>query len=512
LPRTARALRDSIGSLASERREASRFGGRLLEATIAQVYGPGRKRCFSGATPAALERLFDEPMPETGRSAEFLLRRLRSSVFPHSMQMSHPRVFGLFSPAPLPVAALAELPAAFLNQSLDVWKAAPVATHVELRLIRWITDRIGFGTAAFGILTSGGGLANLIALKMARDRALGAAVRRRGVGARQRRLRVYASDQAHFSIERALDLLGLGSSALVRIRADARLKLPPERLEAALRRDRARGLEPIAVVATAGTTSTGTVDPLGAIGSLARKAGAFYHVDAAYGGALVFSNRERAVLKGIERADSVTIDPHKWLFQPFSLAGLFVRDRRALESSFRIEPGYLHKSLDPEPERLDFYHYSPEGSRPFRGLKLWLTLQRLGRAGLAARVERTLEVARHLERAVAADSCFEGCGVSAELASVCFRYLPAWARAGAAARRGPRARQRLNAAQTAIQQAVERGGFAWFPTIVLRGDVYFRFGVFNARTRERDVDETLAHVRRTAALLGLEAGRGGPRR
>lgn len=512
MPRLVHDERKSIESLASERREASLLGRRLLEETIAQVYGRGRQRSFSGATPAELERLFDEPLPEAGRSAASVVRRLRSRVFAHSMQMSHPRVFGLFSPAPLPVAALAELPAAFLNQSLDVWKASPAATHVEMRLVRWITDRIGFGKRAFGVLTSGGGLANLIGLKLARDRALGPAVRRRGVSGRQGRLRVYASDQAHFSVERALDLLGLGAAALVRIRADSRLKLPPERLEAALRRDRRRGFVPIAVVATAGTTSTGTVDPLDAIGRVARAAGAHYHVDAAYGGALIFSDRERALLRGIERADSVTIDPHKWLFQPFSLAGLFVRDRHALEASFRIEPGYLHKSLDPEPERLDFYHYSPEGSRPFRGLKLWLTLQRLGRAGLSARVERTLEVARHLERAVAADERFEGCGVPAELASVCFRYLPRWARErGAAGRRGPAARRRLNAAQTAIQQAVERGGFAWFPTIVLRGEVHFRFGVFNYRTGERDVDDVLAHIRRTAARLGLEAGRSGGR-
>jgi glutamate/tyrosine decarboxylase-like PLP-dependent enzyme len=497
-------------SLEADRREALSLGQDLLEATIAQVFDTGQRRCFSGVSPAELERLFDEPLPETGRSPAAIVRRLRSDVFAHSMQMSHPRVFGLFSPAPLPVAALAELPAAFLNQSLDVWKAAPAGTHVELRLIRWITGRIGFGAGAFGVLTSGGGLANLIGLKMARDRAL-RACRRRGVGAAGARLRVYASDQTHFSVERALDLLGLGSRALVRVPADSRLKLSPERLEAVLRRDRGRGLEPMAVVATAGTTSTGTIDPLAAIGRVARHAGAHYHVDAAYGGALLFSNRERGLLNGIERADSVTIDPHKWLFQPFSLAGLFVPNRRRLESSFRIEPGYLHKSLDPEPQRLDFYHYSPEGSRPFRGLKLWLTLQRLGRAGLAARVERTLDVARYLERAVAAEPRFEACDAPVELASVCFRYLPRWARRQASQARSAAGRRRLNAAQTAIQQAIERGGFAWFPTIVLRDTVYFRFGVFNPRTSERDVDKVLAHVLRTAARLGLERDLGGGR-
>ncbi len=154
----------------------------------------------------------------------------------------------------------------------------------------------------------------------------------------------------------------------------------------------------MAVVATAGTTNTGTIDPLPEITAIARRAGVHCHVDAAYGGALLFSSRYRDRLDGIEAADSVTVDPHKWLFQPFSLGGLFVRDGRALNASFRTEPDYLRKDLESEPERLDFYHYSMEGSRPFRGLKFWFTLKGLGRRGLGALVDRTMQIAFHLER------------------------------------------------------------------------------------------------------------------
>lgn len=494
-------------ALNGERRRTAQLGRLLLQQTLAHVFGPGSRRTFSGARVAELERLFDQPLPETGRDPAATLRDLRRTLFRHSMQMSHPRMFGLLSPAPLPIAALAELPAAFLNQSLDVWKAAPAATHMELRLIRWLNDLIGFGPRAFGVLTSGGGIANLIALKMARDKALGARTRARGLPDAARRLRVYASEQAHFSIERALDVLGLGERALVRVPTDERHKLAPAALAAALEADRRRGLRPMAVVATAGTTNVGVVDPLGPLGRLARRAGAHYHVDAAYGGALLLSARNRGLLRGIERADSVTMDPHKWLFQPFSLGGLFVRDRRALERSFRTDPGYLRKSLDPEPNRVDFYHYSVEGSRPFRGLKLWLSMMVLGRSGLGALVDRTIDVARHLERAVAAQTCFEACGAPLELSSVCFRYLPRWAR-GAPRRRTARARERLNRVQVTLQQAVERQGFTWFPAIVLRGEVYFRLGIFNYRTTERDVDDALAHIRRMGARLGLDAARG----
>src|SRR5262245_19912859 len=378
--------------LSRERDSVARLGRLILDETLAHVFGPGMRRTFSGARVAELERLFDEPLPQEGRDPAGLVRQLRRTLFRHSMQMSHPRMFGLLSPAPLPIAALAELPAALLNQSLDAWKAAPAATQMELRLVRWLNDLVGFGPRAFGVLTSGGGLANLTAWKRARDRARGARARRDGLGSAARKLRVSASDQAHFSIARALDVLGLGERALVRIPTDASHRLAPAALTAALEQGRRAGLRPMAVVATAGTTNAGVIDPLLPLERLARRAGAHYHVDAAYGGALLVSPRERARLRGIERADSVTIDPHKWLFQPFSLGGLFVRERSALEASFRVDPGYLSKKLDPEANRVDFYHYSLEGSRPFRGLKLWLSLMALGRSGLAARVERTLAV------------------------------------------------------------------------------------------------------------------------
>ncbi len=491
-------------ALLLSRGAAERFGRRLLGMTLGHLFGAGMRRTFSGAGVAALDRLFEGPMPERGGDLLDVLRECRETVFRHSMQMSHPRIFGLFNPAPLPIAAFAELPAAFLNQSVDAWKAAPAATHLEARLIRWMDDLIGFGPRAFGVFTSGGGVANTIALKMARDRALGQSARAGGIPARLAgRLRVYASDQAHFSIARSLDILGLGARALVRIPTDEAMKMRPVALAETIARDRRRRLLPAAIVATSGTTNTGNLDPLPAIARIARAERVHLHVDAAYGGALLFSSRYRDRLEGIEQADSVTIDPHKWLFQPFSLGGLFVRDGRALRASFVIEPDYLRKDLESEPGRLDFYHYSLEGSRPFRGLKFWFTLKSLGRRGLGALVDRTMEVAFDLERRVRADPAFEIFPSPVELASVCFRYLPGWAR-----RLDPRARarrealRRINHAQKEIQQAIEREGFAWFPTIILRRAVYFRFGIFNYRTSDRDVASVLARIRRTGASLG----------
>jgi len=504
--RPVRLSRLSKGLLGS-RQAAGRFGRQLLRETLGHHFGLGLRRAYSGATVEELDRLFDEPLPERGQAPAAVHARCRATLFRHSMQMSHPRIFGLFNPSPLPIAAFAELPAAFLNQSVDAWKAAPAATHLEKRLIRWMTDLIGFGPNAFGVFTSGGGIANTIALKMARDRALGHAARARGVPARWAgRLRVYASDQAHFSIGRSLDILGLGEDSLVRVPSDHDLRMRPEALAASLALDRKRGLRPIAVVATAGTTNTGTIDPLRPLAAIARVQRLHCHVDAAYGGALLFSNRYRDRLKGIEEADSVTIDPHKWLFQPFSLGGLFVRDGRALGRSFHTEPDYLRKDLESEPHRLDFYHFSMEGSRPFRGLKFWFTLKTLGREGLGDLVDRTMEIAFEIERQVRADGHFEILPVPVDLASVCFRYRHARPRGRPGPGPGqPAGRARLNRLQKMIQQEIERSGFAWFPTIVLRGDVYFRFGVFNYSTTERDVAAVLQRIRRVGARLASKA-------
>jgi aromatic-L-amino-acid decarboxylase len=493
-----------------ERDEALRLGRRVLDLVVRETIPSARGRVWRGGSRAGVARRFAAAPPLHGGGGRAVLARLRR-VLRDSMRLAHPRLFGLFTPAPVPVAALGDLAAAFLNQSPDAWKAGPAATEIEARLIRAFNDLAGFPRRAFGVLTSGGGIANLIALKMARDRALGLVVRRTGVARNgAARLRVYASEEAHFSIARGLDILGLGSEALVPISCGRDRRLRLDRLEEALRRDRRRGLAPLAVVATAGTTTTGAVDPIASMARLARAHGAHFHVDAAYGGALLVSRRERRRLRGIGRADSLTLDPHKWLFQPFSLAMLLARDGRALHASCAVDPGYLRKDLEAERDRIDFFQYSVEGSRPFRGLKLDLTLQAIGFEGLAARVERTLDAARHLEGLALRDPRFETSGAAVDLASVCLRYLPEWARSlDPAARLSPGPRARLNDVQRRLQQAVEREGRAWFPAIWLGDTVWLRFGVFNDRTTAQDVEATLRLVAREGARLSRPSSRRG---
>ena len=379
-------------SLLLTRGQAARFGRRVLDATLDHIYGRARAT-YSGASKAELDRLFDEPLPQGGRSPVRVLEECRRKVFRHSMHMSHPRIFGLFNPAPLPVAAFAELPVAFLNQSVDAWKAGPSATHLEMRLVRWMNDLIGFGRDAFGVFTSGGGVANAIALKMARDRVAGIRTRTAGLPRKMvGRLRVYASEQAHFSIARTLDLLGLGEEALVRIEADAGMKMRLDHLASAIARDVGRGLVPMAVVATAGTTNTGAVDDLAALAALAGAEGLWLHVDAAYGGFFLLTERGRRIMRGIERADSVTLDPHKGLFLPYGTGALVVRDGGALRRAHRMHADYL-PALPQENDLIDFSEVSPELSRPFRGLRVWLPLKMLGLAPFRRALDEKLDLA-----------------------------------------------------------------------------------------------------------------------
>ena len=481
-----------------EIRAVRRLGRRVLDLTLDHTLGAGAGRAWSGAGSRAVARRFSAPAPRSGRGEAAALRRLRA-ILEGSMRMSHPRLFGLFTPAPLPLAVLADMAAAFMNQSPDAWKAGPAATEIEAGIVRTLNRLAGFGPKAFGAVTSGGGAANLLALKMARDGALGIGTRDRGVRGRAAgRLRVYASDQAHFSVARALDVLGIGSDALVAVRSGQDCRLDPRTLDATIGRDRRRGLRPMAIVATAGTTSTGTIDPLGAIAAVARRHGVPLHVDAAYGGALLFSRRHRWRLDGIERADTVTIDPHKWLFQPFSIAVLLARDPARLTASCAIEPDYLRKDLEEEPDRLDLYQHSLEGSRPFRALKLDLTLQALGVSGLGDLVDRTVDVARSLERRVLSDPRFEMCGAPVDCATVVLRYLPESARGSGRSRSRRATRRRLDEVQLRIQHAVERSGDAWFPAIRLDGAVWLRIGVFNYRTTEADIDRLLRAIVRAA--------------
>ncbi|HEX9629600.1 MAG TPA: aminotransferase class I/II-fold pyridoxal phosphate-dependent enzyme, partial [Pyrinomonadaceae bacterium] len=347
--------------------------GRAVTAIIADYAATlDSRKVTSSATPQDLQKIFDEPFPEQGMAAEQILARFTDEVLMHAMQVPSPRYFGQFNPTPLPIGVWADALTSVLNQNAGAWRNGPTSAMIEARVLRWLCELVGYGAESFGTLASGGTEANLIALKCARDRAHQSAVKS-GLRSLPGDLIVYASEQVHFSIERSVDILGLGRVSLRKIPAGHDFHIQTDALRQQLDKDRKAGSIPCCIVGLAGATSTGVIDPLAELAQIAAENNCWYHVDAAYGGTLAFSSRHREKLNGIALADSITFDPHKWMFVPFACGAVLVRDGgRVLRDAFDITPEYLNEDRGGTDVEFDFFRYGQMGTRRFNSLKLWM--------------------------------------------------------------------------------------------------------------------------------------------
>jgi aromatic-L-amino-acid decarboxylase len=456
----------------------------------ARFFGPAGGPAPAPASPAPIREVLDE---------------FRDRLAGGQMNAQHPRQFGYFTPPPLPVSMMGELLAQMTNQGVDVWHAGPLATFVEEEVVRWLCDLVGFGPASFGLLTSGGVMANFMGMALARDIHLGRLLGsgRPPRGAMLDSVRVYTSDQTHFSIGRALDLLGFPPETLALVPSDDRFRLHGAPVAAAIKRDRADGLTPFAIAAVAGSTNTGSVDLVGELADLADAEDLWLHVDAAYGGAARLSARDAGRVPALDRADSVTVDPHKWFFQAYDIGGLLVRDGTHLGQVFGSRaPEYYRggetPAADVEPghrgDQLNFYKLSFEGTRRWRALKLWMSWKHLGTEGFARLIEANDDLAALLARRCAESDDFEATPATPELSVVCFRHLPG----GRAAAMAISAAE-LDAHQDRLQRALEVSGEGWLTTTRLRGATWLRAGILNYLTTEDDIDGLLATLRRLAA-------------
>ncbi len=461
------------------------------------------------------------PAPATPAPAADVLDAFRTRLADGQMNSQHPRQFGYFTPPPLPMSIAGELLAQVTNQGVDVWHAGPVAAFVEEEVVRWLCDLVGFERSSFGLLTSGGVMANFMGLTIARDQRLG---RLKGLSGppRGRGLegaRVYASDQTHFSVARALDLLGFPGETLVIVPSDADFRLRGAPVAAAIERDRAAGLTPFAIAAVAGSTNTGSVDAIGELADLAEAHGLWLHVDAAYGGGARLSRRDRDRVPDLHRADSVTVDPHKWFFQAYDIGGLLVRRRSHLVETFGgRSPEYYRGGEsasgtpregdrdggsargaaddgehDDHGDQLNFYKLSFEGTRRWRALKLWMSWQHLGTEGFGRLIEANDDLAAHLARRCREADDFEALPADPPLSVVCFRHLPGGRSAALALPPGE-----LDAHQDRLQRALEVSGDGWLTTTRLRGATYLRAGIVNYLSTEDDIDGLLDTLRRLA--------------
>jgi aromatic-L-amino-acid/L-tryptophan decarboxylase len=454
-----------------------------------------------------------EPAPAPGAPSPIadVLAEFRDRLSGGQMNAQHPRQFGYFTPPPLPVSMMGELLAQMTNQGVDVWHAGPLATFVEEEVVRWLCDLVGYGPEAFGLLTSGGVMANFMGMALARDIHLGRVL---GAGRPPRGglldgVRVYTSDQTHFSIARALDELGFPPETLVVLPSDDLFRLHAAPVAAAVARDRAAGLHPFAIAAVAGSTNTGSVDRIGELADLAQAQDLWLHVDAAYGGGVRLSARDRDRVRDLDRADSVTVDPHKWFFQAYDIGGLLVRDGAHLAEVFggrvpeyyrggeattaAATPAADGQTHDDHPDQLNFYKLSFEGTRRWRALKLWMSWKHLGTTGFGHLIEANDDLAVLLARRCGESDDFEALPQSPELSVVCFRHLPGGGAAAATLAPGE-----LDAHQDRLQRALEVSGEGWLTTTRLRGATWLRAGIVNYLSTEADIDRLLETLRRLA--------------
>ena len=452
-----------------------------------------QRRIAPSTSPGEIIGHYPADLPEQGESLDALFADLDTVVLPGIVHWGHPSFLGYFGSTSNGAALLGEIAAAALNVNAMTWRTSPAATELETLVLGWIRRMIGLPDTFTGIVYDTASVGVLHALTAARERC-GEQVRQRGIAGRDDvpTCRAYASDQAHSSVDKAMIVLGLGEQNVVRVPSDGAFRLDVGALRSAMEADRQAGMQPLAVIATIGTTSTASVDPVAEIAAVCREAGAWLHVDAAYGGALGMLPEGRWALGGVEHADSMVVNPHKWLFVPLDFSVLYTRHPALLRSVFSLTPEYLRgdsaDSGDDGPA-IDYMDYGLQLGRRFRALKAWMVLRAFGRAGLAARIREHLRLARLWAQWVDDEPSFV-IAAPVSMGVACFRFAP------------PDTSEALcDQLNEAIVAAVNASGDAYLTHTSLRGRIAMRIGLGNILTTERHLGHVWNCVRREAGRL-----------
>ena len=458
---------------------------------------------FPEATAEQIAERLSATLPVEGEPLERLIEDCRA-VINTSRHNGHPRFFGYVASPSTPVGAFADLISSALNQNVTSWRSAPAATQIELTVVRWLGQLIGYGEGAHGLLTSGGSMANLNALLIAHRVKAGIEASRQGLWNAGQPMTVYASDQVHFSIVKAADVLGFGRDHVRLIPADERFQLDVRVLREHLARDIQSGLRPFCVVANAGTVSTGAVDSLGEIAEVAEEYGLWLHVDGAYGALSAMDADKRSLFAGIERADSVSLDPHKWLYTPVDAGCLLFRDDEGVRSACSPnEADYIKVHEQNDREAFAFWDYGIELSRRFRALKIWLMLRYYGTRRVAGAIAGDNRLAFELAERISASEDFELLAPTV-LSICCFRYVPPelsrWLVSGDEKERA-RVNDELDELNARIMHSVQRGGRAYLSNATIKGRYALRACITNFRTTSEDIRLTLDVVREAARRI-----------
>lgn len=471
------------------REEMRTLGYRIVDLLVERTEGLADLPATGWAGRAELEALFREPPPEAPRDPADVLDRLERDLFPRFMPISHPRFFA-FVPGPSNfVGAMADALASGLNPFLGTWFAGSGPAEIELVTLEWLRDLCGLPPETGGLMVSGGSMANLTALCAARHDRL--ETRGEDTG----RAVIYLSDQTHSSVERALRVLGFRPDQIRKVPVDDEFRLSVALLQEEITADRAAGRLPFCVVANAGTTNTGAVDPFPELADLCRDEGLWLHADGAYGAAARICERGWQTLAGLERVDSLSLDPHKWLFQPIEIGCVLLRDRRILHDTFNIHPEYL-RDVHRDQEAVNFCDYGVQLTRGFRALKLWMSIQVFGMEAIRQAVDRGFDLAEQAEAILRESPVWEVI-TPARMAIVSFRYIGD----GVSGKSG----EELDAVQQGIVDGLRSSGFAIVTSTRLRGRTALRLCTINPRTTDEDLRATLERMARIGQGLTADA-------
>jgi glutamate/tyrosine decarboxylase-like PLP-dependent enzyme len=430
-----------------------------------------------GESPLDIRKALDADrgLPNRGADPAQLLHHAADLLFDHSLFNGHPRFWGYITSSAAPIGALGEMLAAAVNPNVGAWPLSPMASEIEAQTIRWIAAMLGYSQDCGGLFVSGGNMANIVGFLAARQAKAGRDVRTAGLG--DARLRVYCSKETHTWIQKAADIAGMGTDAIRWIAANDRMQIDVAALRQQIETDLAAGERPILVVGNAGTVSTGAVDPLTELAAICREFDLWFHVDGAYGAMAAILPEAAEEFAGLGEADSIAVDPHKWLYAPLEAGCALVRNREKLRDAFSYHPPYYHF----ETEAINYYDLGPQNSRGFRALKVWLALQQAGRDGYVQTISENVRLSSELFRQIAQTAELEG--LTQNLSITTFRFVPSDLTAG-----GEDVENYLDQLNNELLTRLQSGGEAYISNAVVRGRFALRACIVNFRTTQADIE------------------------
>lgn len=470
-------------------------GHLLIEQIAAFLEFLPERRVTKGEQPREIRsHLGQQSLPAEGTSLESIFDNATSLLFDHSLFNGHPRFWGYITSSPAPAGMLADLLAASVNANAGAYILSPMATEIERQTIRWIAEFIGYPTDCGGIFVSGGNMANITGFLAARKAKADWDIRKTGLGNRQ--MLIYCSKGTHTWINKAADLFGFGTNNIRWIEMNDQQQMNMEVLEGQIIADQKLGHLPFIVVGTAGSVSTGAIDPLDEIASICKRYNLWFHVDGAYGAPAVAVPEMAPLFKGLEKADSIALDPHKWLYSPLEAGCILVRDERALHDAFSFRPEYYNFDGKKEDPVVNYHEFGFQNSRGFRALKVWVMLQQAGKNGYIKMIHDDIRLAASLYQLASNEQELEA--VSHHLSITTFRFVPR----GFDARH--HAEDYLDKLNERIVNTLQAGGDVFLSNAVIDNKYCLRACIVNFRTRQEDIAALIDIVLRTGRQLQEE--------